>query len=46
LARILQGVHYPSDNEAAFQATAKLYDAIKRRFQNEENKNFPLDFQS
>jgi len=45
LARILQGVHFPSDNEAAFKATAKLYDAIKRRLQNEENKNFPIDFQ-
>ena len=44
LARILQGVHFPSDNEAAFKATAILYDAIKRRFENEENKNFSIDF--
>jgi hypothetical protein len=34
LARILQGVHYPSDNKAAIQATAVIYQAIKRRFED------------
>ncbi len=44
LARILQGVHYPSDNEASFKATAVIYEAIKRRFENEErNQKFPID---
>lgn len=46
LARILQGVHYPSDNQAAMKATKILYQAIKRRFENEESKNFPLDYKS
>jgi len=47
LARILQGVHYPSDNEASFKATAVIYDAIKRRFEDEErNQKIPGDRQS
>lgn len=46
LGRILQGVHFPSDNEASFEATKILYAAIKRRVENEENKNFSLDFKS
>ncbi len=47
LARVLQGVHYPSDNEASFRATELLYNAIKRRFENEErNQKFPIDRQS
>ena len=46
LARILQGVHYPSDNDAAFKATSVLYQAIKRRFEDEErNQNFPTNKQ-
>lgn len=32
LARILQGVHYPSDNEASVQATNKLYPKIKEYY--------------
>ena len=35
LARILQGVQYPSDNKVAIQATSIIYQAIKRRFENE-----------
>ena len=47
LARILQGVHYPSDNDASFQATEVLYNAIKRRFEDDQrNQKFPVDRQS
>ena len=47
LARILQGVHFPSDNTASFQALEILYPAIKRRFENEErSQKFPVDRQS
>lgn len=44
LARILQGVHYASDNTAAIKATAVIYEAIKRRFANHERtQENPLD---
>lgn len=42
LARILQGVHYPSDNAASKIAVAKLYKLMKER-QNEKSKNFPTN---
>tara|TARA_B100001564_G_scaffold150104_1_gene126222 strand:+ start:222 stop:920 length:699 start_codon:yes stop_codon:yes gene_type:complete len=43
-ARILQGVHYPSDNIAAFTATEALYNSIKRRFNDkQQDQNFPID---
>ena len=32
LARILQGVHYPSDNEASIIAVNKLYPKIKEHY--------------
>jgi hypothetical protein len=31
LARVLQGVHYPSDNDAAKVALSKLYPKIKEK---------------
>jgi len=45
LARILQGVHYPSDNKASKIAVNKLYPLMKDR-ENEKSKNFPLDIKS
>jgi hypothetical protein len=42
LARILQGVHYPSDNKASKIAVSKLYPLIKERY-NEKSQNFPFD---
>jgi len=42
LARILQGVHYPSDNKAARIAVNKLYPLIKE-IENEKSENFSLD---
>ena len=35
LARILQGVHYPSDNEASVVATSKLYTKIKEYYEKQ-----------
>lgn len=47
LARILQGVHYPSDNKASIIAVEKLYPLIKDKYERrEENQTFPTDFQS
>lgn len=47
LARILQGVHYPSDNKASIVAVEKLYPLIKEKYERrEENQTFPTDFQS
>ena len=44
LARILQGVHYPSDNEASKVAVRILYPKIKERISNEQkNKDFPTN---
>ena len=45
LARILQGVHYPSDNKASRIAVEKLYRLMKGK-QDEKSKNFPLDIKS
>lgn len=45
LARILQGVHYPSDNKAARIAVNKLYPLIKE-IQDEKSENFPFDIKS
>ena len=45
LARILQGVHYPSDNKASRIAVEKLYSLMKGK-QDEKSKNFPLDIKS
>jgi acid phosphatase (class A) len=46
-ARILQGVHYPSDNKVAFKATEVLFNSMKRRFEDEEKRQkFPVDRQS
>lgn len=42
LARILQGVHYPSDNQASKVAVNKLYRLMKVR-QDEKTKNFPFN---
>lgn len=42
LARILQGVHYPSDNKASKIAVRKLYPLIKERY-NEKSKDFPFN---
>lgn len=47
LARILQGVHYPSDNKASIVAVEKLYPLIKEKYERrKENQTFPTDFQS
>lgn len=42
LARILQGVHYPSDNEAAKIAVSKLYEKLKGKM-NEKDQKYPFD---
>lgn len=42
LARILQGVHYPSDNKASKTATNKLYKLMKG-IENEKSENFPFN---
>ena len=44
-ARILQGVHYPSDNKASKIATEKLYRLMKEK-EDERHKEFPIDIQS
>jgi len=45
LARILQGVHYPSDNKASKIAVNKLYPLMKERY-DEQSQNFPFDIKS
>ena len=45
LARILQGVHYPSDNSASRIAVSKLYPLIRTKYE-EKDKDFPLDIKS
>lgn len=47
LARILQGVHYPSDNKASIIAVNKLYPLIRDKYeQHEKNYELPIDFKS
>lgn len=46
LARILQGVHYPSDNVAGRIATSKLYPLMKRIEDDKKNKKLSIDKQS
>lgn len=47
LARILQGVHYPSDNKASIVAVNKLYPLIRDKYeQHKKNYEFPVDFKS
>ena len=41
LARILQGVHYESDNKASAIAVAKLYPLIKEYYNEQDNQIFP-----
>lgn len=44
LARVLQGVHFPSDNDASVQAISVLYPLIKKGIENvKTNKEFPFD---
>lgn len=43
LARILQGVHYPSDNEASKIAVSKLYPLMKKVEDEKENKKFSIN---
>ena len=45
LARILQGVHYPSDNKAARIAVNKLYPLIKE-IKDEKSENVSFDIKS
>jgi hypothetical protein len=42
LARILQGVHYPSDNDASKIAIDKLYKLTKG-LEDERTKKNPID---
>ena len=47
LARILQGVHYPSDNDASKIAISKLYPLIKEKVnERERTQKNPLDRRS
>lgn len=46
LARILQGVHYPSDNVAGRIATSKLYPLMKRIEDDKKNQKLSIDKQS
>lgn len=47
LARILQGVHYPSDNDASRLAVKILYPKIKERIDHDtKNQDFSIDKQS
>tara|TARA_R100000152_G_C6779621_1_gene211432 strand:+ start:1303 stop:1953 length:651 start_codon:yes stop_codon:yes gene_type:complete len=51
IARILQGVHYPSDNNASKIAVSKLYPKMKEQINEQQGKEqkgkeFPIDFQS
>jgi len=44
LARILQGVHFPSDNKASVIVAKKLYPIIKERLKNEQRtKEIQID---
>ena len=44
LARILQGVHFPSDNKASVIVAKKLYPLIKERLEHErESKKIPTN---
>ena len=44
LARVLQGVHFPSDNDASVQAISVLYPLIKKGIENvKTSKEFPFD---
>jgi len=44
LARVLQGVHFPSDNEASVAAVNVLYPLIKEGIENvKTSKEFPFD---
>jgi hypothetical protein len=43
IARILQGVHYPSDNKAGLIAAQYLFAKIKEKLDEQEGKNFPVD---
>jgi len=43
LARILQGVHYPSDNKASKVATKKLYDIMKGLDDERRGKELSID---
>lgn len=44
LARVLQGVHFPSDNDASIQAIGVLYPLIKKGIENVKNsKEFSFD---
>lgn len=47
LARILQGVHFPSDNEASKIAINKLYPLLKELESDisEKNQNFSIDIE-
>tara|TARA_B100001094_G_scaffold169510_1_gene163948 strand:+ start:7265 stop:7960 length:696 start_codon:yes stop_codon:yes gene_type:complete len=43
LARVLQGVHFPSDNEASVKAVSVLYPLIKKGIENvKTSKEFPF----
>lgn len=44
-ARILQGVHYQSDNEASQLAVRMLFPLIKDKYE-QKSQNFPIDIQS
>lgn len=46
LARILQGVHYPSDNIAGKVATSKLYKLMKEVENDKKDKKLSIDRQS
>ena len=43
LARILQGVHFPSDNVASVVATRTLYPKIKEYYDNKRTKENPIN---
>lgn len=46
LARILQGVHYPSDNKASLIAVKKLYPLIRGYYETKRTQKNPLDRRS
>lgn len=46
LARILQGVHYPSDNKASVIAVKKLYPLIRGYYEQRRTQENPLDRRS
>ena len=43
LARILQGVHYPSDNQASITATSLLYPKIKEYYEPKRTDKNPIN---